>query len=199
MENWVLRFSSLKRLYRLITQYYADVLHQPASALEVPDLQAVAKDYNVPETLRLCRLTIGIAVQSDKKKEVVESIQGLNESHQSSLMRAIEKVRRFNCEGGGISAHSASALKVMSKLAPLDSIDTEQQRMTEYVSFRGCLLFGFSLVNRDDHYYQIQSERSRILVEKEALDKAYQHILNEHRTLQTNFVRSTNAQLISRH
>ncbi|KAG8973828.1 hypothetical protein FRC05_008248 [Tulasnella sp. 425] len=146
----VLSNISLKRLYRLITQYYADVLHQPASALEVPDLQAVAKDYNVPETLRLCRLTIGIAVQSEKKKEVVESIQGLNESHQSSLMRAIEKV--------------------MSKLAPLDSIDTEQQRMTE-----------------DDHYYQIQSERSRILVEKEALDKAYQHILNEHRTLQTNF------------
>lgn len=144
MENWVLRFSSLKRLYRLITQYYADVLHQPASVLEVPDLQAVAKDYNVPETLRLCRLTIGIAVQSEKKKEVIESIQGLNESHQSSLMRAIEKVKRFHCEGGDISAHSALPIKVMSKLAPLDSIDTEQQRMTEYVSSFEDAYFGGS-------------------------------------------------------
>ncbi|KIO32900.1 hypothetical protein M407DRAFT_211680 [Tulasnella calospora MUT 4182] len=103
MENWVLRFSSLKRLYRLITQYYADVLHQPASALEVPDLQAVAKDYNVPETLRLCRLAIGIAVQSEKRKEVIEGIQGLEESHQSSLMRAIEKVKGVALRVGDVS------------------------------------------------------------------------------------------------
>ncbi|KAG9018196.1 hypothetical protein FRB90_011894 [Tulasnella sp. 427] len=149
-ENWVLRFSSLKRLYRLITQYYTEVLHQPASALEVPDLQAVAKEYNVPETLRLCRLTIGIAVQSEKKKEIIVGIQGLEETYQSSLMRAIEKV--------------------MSKLTPPDSAGSEQQHMTE-----------------DDHYYQIQSERSRILAEKAALERAYQDLVNEHSALQTNF------------
>lgn len=40
---------------------------------------------------------------------------------------------------------------------------------------------------RDDHYYQIQSERSRIHSEKEALEKVYQTLLEEHRTLQTNF------------
>ena len=93
-ENWVLRFSYLKRLYRLITQYYADVLHQPTNVLDVPDLQAIAKDYNIPEILRLCRLTIAIAVQSEKNKDVIERIQGLQESYQSALMRAIEKVSR---------------------------------------------------------------------------------------------------------
>ena len=40
---------------------------------------------------------------------------------------------------------------------------------------------------RDDHYYQIQSERSRILSEKETLEKVYQALLDDHRTLQTNF------------
>ncbi len=39
---------------------------------------------------------------------------------------------------------------------------------------------------RDDHYYQIQSERSRILSEKETLEKVYQTLLEEHRTLQTH-------------
>ncbi|KAG8903382.1 hypothetical protein FRB99_003374 [Tulasnella sp. 403] len=110
-ENWVLRFGSLKRLYRLITQYYADVLHQPVTALEVPDLQAVAKDYNVPETLRLCRLIIAMAVQSEKNKDVIERIQGLKEIYQSSLMRAIEKV--------------------MSKLTPTTSSGGSQQTMTD--------------------------------------------------------------------
>lgn len=40
---------------------------------------------------------------------------------------------------------------------------------------------------RDDHYYQIQSERSQILAEKDSLNQVYQALLEEHRTLQTNF------------
>lgn len=39
----------------------------------------------------------------------------------------------------------------------------------------------------DDHYYQIQSERSRVFYEKETLEKVYQSLLEEHRTLQTNY------------
>lgn len=42
------------------------------------------------------------------------------------------------------------------------------------------------VIRRDDHYYQIQSERSRILSEKETLEKVYQALLEEHRTLQTS-------------
>ena len=41
--------------------------------------------------------------------------------------------------------------------------------------------------NRDDHYYQIQMERRRVLSEKETLEQVYQTLLAEHRTLQTNF------------
>ena len=40
---------------------------------------------------------------------------------------------------------------------------------------------------RDDHYYQIQSERSQILSEKDTLNQVYQALLEEHRALQTNF------------
>lgn len=41
--------------------------------------------------------------------------------------------------------------------------------------------------HRDDHYYQIQSERSQVLSEKETLEKVYQSLLEEHRTLQTSY------------
>lgn len=40
---------------------------------------------------------------------------------------------------------------------------------------------------RDDHYYRIQSERSQIFSEKETLEKVYQALLEEHRTLQTTY------------
>jgi protein HOOK3 len=91
-DNVGLQILALQRLYRLVNQYFTDVLRRPTSALEVPDLHAMVKDRNVTETLRLCRLIITIAVQSEKKKEVIEKIQGLNEVDQSALMRALEVV-----------------------------------------------------------------------------------------------------------
>ena len=93
-DNWVLRFSALKRVYRLITQYFSDVLGQFTDTLEVPDLQAVSKEYNVSSTLMMCRLTLAIAVQCDKNKEFIERIQGLSEGDQHCLMKAIEQVHQ---------------------------------------------------------------------------------------------------------
>ncbi|EIM82519.1 HOOK-domain-containing protein [Stereum hirsutum FP-91666 SS1] len=130
-DNWVLRFNSMKRLYRLMTQYFSDVLNKPTSSLDVPDLQAIAKDHDVASTLTMCRLTIAIAVQCEKNKEFIEKIQGLSETDQHYLMKAIEQVW-------------------------------------------------------DDHYYQIQSDRSRALMEKDTVEKVYQQLMEEHRTLQSN-------------
>ncbi|GBE82526.1 predicted protein [Sparassis crispa] len=149
-DNWVLRFSALKRLYRLMTQYFSEVLHQPTTALDVPDLQALAKDYTIPAALTMCRLTIAIAVQCEQNKDIIEKIQLLSEGEQHALMRVIEQV--------------------MAKVKISRDAGHGEGNMTE-----------------DDHYYQIQSERSRILSEKETLEKVYQTLLEEHRTLQTNF------------
>lgn len=76
-----------------MTQYFTDVLGKPTSSLDVPDLQAVAKDANIGATLIMCRLTIAIGVQCEKNKEFIEKIQGLSENDQHYLMRAIEQVR----------------------------------------------------------------------------------------------------------
>lgn len=76
-----------------MTQYFADVLQKPTSGLDVPDLQAIAKDYNVAATLIMCRLTIAIGVQCQKNKEIIEKIQRLTQTDQHFLMRAIEQVR----------------------------------------------------------------------------------------------------------
>ncbi|KAJ2916056.1 hypothetical protein MD484_g4393, partial [Candolleomyces efflorescens] len=91
-ENWVLRFSALKRLYRLMTQYFADILQKQTTSLEVPDLQAIAKDSDIPGVLTLCRLTVVIGVQCESNKDFIDKIQGLNEADQHVLMKAIEQV-----------------------------------------------------------------------------------------------------------
>jgi protein HOOK3 len=40
------------------------------------------------------------------------------------------------------------------------------------------------MVSRDDHYYQVQSEKRQILTEKDSVEKAYQTLMQEHRALQ---------------
>ena len=66
-----------------MTQYYTDVLHQPTSGMDVPDLQAMAKDNDPAATLAMCRLTIAIAVQSARNKEIIDKIQALSQEDQS--------------------------------------------------------------------------------------------------------------------
>ena len=75
-----------------MTQYFSDVLHQPTNALDVPDLQAIAQDVNIPALLVMCRLTIAIAVQCENNKEIIDRIQRLTETEQHALMKAIEQV-----------------------------------------------------------------------------------------------------------
>ncbi|KAJ3563188.1 hypothetical protein NP233_g9106 [Leucocoprinus birnbaumii] len=150
-DNWVLRFSALKRLYRLMTQYFADVLQKPTHSLDVPDLQAIAKDSNIPAILIMCRLTIAIGVHCEKNKEFIEKIQELSQEDQHCLMRAIETIMA----------------KIQSAQGYVDPTDSS---MTE-----------------DDHYYRIQYERSAIFSEKETLEKVYQSLIEEHRTLQSSY------------
>jgi hypothetical protein len=97
-DNWVLRFNALKRLYRLLIQYFSDVLDQNTSALEVPDLQAMAKDHSVKDTLIMCKLTISIAVQCENNKRIIDKIQSLSDTNQHYLMKAIEQV----CKNGSL-------------------------------------------------------------------------------------------------
>ena len=76
-----------------MSQYFTDVMNQPVDALEVPDLQAMAKDADMQATLAMCRLTIVIAVQSSSNKDIIGKIQQLDQEYQHCLMRVIEQVR----------------------------------------------------------------------------------------------------------
>ena len=75
-----------------MTQYFADVLQKPTSSLDVPDLQAIAKDHNLSATLTMCRLTLVIGVQCEKNEEFIDKIRDLSETDQHYLMKAIEQV-----------------------------------------------------------------------------------------------------------
>lgn len=127
--NWVLHFSSLKRLYRLMTQYFSDVLQKPTSGLDVPDLQAMARNADDTATLVMCRLTIAIGVQCEKNKEFIDKIQGLSQVDQHYLMKVIEQVRRSQSR----SECRLTGTQVMSRISTSNSSDIGEASMTEYI------------------------------------------------------------------
>ncbi|GAA5915042.1 uncharacterized protein JCM6883_004222 [Sporobolomyces salmoneus] len=102
-ENWVLRFNGLKRLYKLLIRYFEDVLSSSTTELHTPNLQLVAKggetrnseteeSSSLDEVCKLIGLVLALAVQSERKLEFIETIQGLEEWVQRELMYSIEQV-----------------------------------------------------------------------------------------------------------
>ncbi len=43
-------------------------------------------------------------------------------------------------------------------------------------------------MSSDDHFYEIQNELSRVVAEKDTLEKVYQALISDHRNLQNNLV-----------
>lgn len=170
-----------------MTQYFSDVLQKPTSGLDVPDLQAIAKDHNVKATLIMCRLTIAIAVQCEKNKDIIEKIQGLSETDQHYLMKAIEQVGVYCGLNGGLFIEVYVGYVEDHGVWRTGYWGSQHDRVScrPIHSLQNCA--HVYIRYRDDHYYQIQSERSQILSEKETLNQVYQALLKEHRTLQTNF------------
>jgi protein HOOK3 len=114
-----------------MTQYFTDVLQKPTSTLDVPDLQAIAKDYNVPATLIMCRLTIAIGVQCERNKQFIDKIQGLSEVDQHYLMKAIEQVSSTSFSTiGAVLAHQED--KIMARITVVSG-NQDEAGMTECV------------------------------------------------------------------
>ncbi|KAK4702513.1 hypothetical protein P7C70_g3710, partial [Phenoliferia sp. Uapishka_3] len=93
-ENWVLRFNALKRLYKLLIRYFEDVLHATTLELPAPNLQLIAKggEGSDAEVGGLVGLVLALVVQSDRRQQYVEKIQGLDEWVQGEIMWSIEQV-----------------------------------------------------------------------------------------------------------
>ncbi|KAJ3103928.1 hypothetical protein HDU97_009740 [Phlyctochytrium planicorne] len=91
-DNWVLKFNNLKKLYKLLTSFYEEVLGQNTSFLDVPNLTAIAKDASKPELFKLSQLIIALAVQCENNQKYILKIQSLDETSQHALMLAIEQI-----------------------------------------------------------------------------------------------------------
>ncbi|KAG0140160.1 hypothetical protein CROQUDRAFT_665557 [Cronartium quercuum f. sp. fusiforme G11] len=91
-ETWVLRFTSFKKMYKLILRYFEEELRKkPKESLITPNLQKIAKDGDLDEcvSLSMIILTLATLVQPDIH---VHKIQALPVWAQTALMVGIQSI-----------------------------------------------------------------------------------------------------------
>lgn len=91
-SSWVMRLNNQKRIHKLITRYFDEVLGQDPELLPSIDLAAIAKHANPSELLRMCQFIVAIAVQCDNNRVYIDMIQSLSQKSQHALMLSIEEV-----------------------------------------------------------------------------------------------------------
>ncbi|KAJ1863174.1 hypothetical protein LPJ73_000591 [Coemansia sp. RSA 2703] len=162
-DNWVLKMNNLKKLYKLVTQYYEEVLGYPASNLAEPNLSAIAKNEDPEELLKLCHLILTLAVQCERNQVYIGKIMSLAEDDQRSLMVSIESV-----------------LAQLGSSEPDADTDSQDVDMMD-VHHRG--IDG----GADDPVTRLQAELIRSYAEKDELERSAHDLSIENREVQSKY------------
>ncbi|KAI8377720.1 uncharacterized protein BYT42DRAFT_496697, partial [Radiomyces spectabilis] len=104
-DNWVLKINNLKKLYKLVSRYYEEVLGQDFANMPAVNLNIIAKDADIRETNKLCQLVLFIAVQCHNNQIYIGRIQSLSQRSQQALMVIIDEVRQKKGPLSPINAH----------------------------------------------------------------------------------------------
>lgn len=92
-DNWVLKNANLKKLYKIISRYYEDMLGHDFSKLPQVNLNAIAKDSDENEILLLCKLVLYVAVTCPGCEKYINVIQTqLLPQQQELMMFSIDQV-----------------------------------------------------------------------------------------------------------
>lgn len=91
-ENWVVIFNRLKKIYSLISGYYAEELGQSIVEIEAPNFNLISKNKDTTEIIKFAQLVLVLAVQSEKNKEYISKITSLNQANQQWIMISIEEI-----------------------------------------------------------------------------------------------------------
>ncbi|CAO3669577.1 unnamed protein product [Umbelopsis ramanniana] len=137
-DNWMLRFNNLKKLHKLIVRYYEEILGQDIESIPSVNLNAIAKDADTKDLLRLCQLVVALAVQSDNNNMYIEMIQSLTQKSQHALMVSIEEIMsQINDVDGTLNDESEDTVSYSS--TPLASSQQHQAEFEKLVKERNVL------------------------------------------------------------
>ncbi|CAG8544721.1 12583_t:CDS:10, partial [Rhizophagus irregularis] len=172
-DNWVMKINKLKKLHLLLTRYYEENLgYTNIKNLEAPNFNAIAKENNLVETMKLYSLIVTLAVTYKDKAGQITKIQHLSPKSQQGLMLTIEGV--MNKLGEPISEgppRKEGELKQVN--ADLEKIKSEKEALEK--AYRASLDERENLTNqRDDLRAEVEDLNQKLKDMETALDHSTQ-------------------------
>lgn len=91
--NWALSATNIKKLLRMIDEYYRTILHKRVLGIDDIDATLISKPpHNIDEIILLVELMVGVAVMCENKAAFIQNIFALRPVDQSVLKGIIEQV-----------------------------------------------------------------------------------------------------------
>ncbi|KAF1804766.1 hypothetical protein FB192DRAFT_1420299 [Mucor lusitanicus] len=94
-DNWVLKHNNLKKLCKLVSRYYEEVLGIPFSNFPEIDIAAIAKDADTRVIVQLCKYILTSAVVGPNNTKYIPEIQLMSESDQKHVKAIIEETLNY--------------------------------------------------------------------------------------------------------
>ncbi|KAI9253031.1 hypothetical protein BY458DRAFT_535922 [Sporodiniella umbellata] len=108
-DNWVFKINNLKKIYKLISRYYEEVLGFQFSKLPVINLTLIAKESDPYELFKLCQLVIHIAVLCTENERYIQKIQQMPPTSQQHLMHLIDQIMKTSQEESPLDSLQATS------------------------------------------------------------------------------------------
>ncbi|CAB4379078.1 unnamed protein product [Rhizophagus irregularis] len=177
-DNWVMKINKLKKLHLLLTRYYEENLgYTNIKNLEAPNFNAIAKENNLVETMKLYSLIVTLAVTYKDKAGQITKIQHLSPKSQQGLMLTIEGVMNKLGEPISEGPPRKSSFDVEGELkqvnADLEKIKSEKEALEK--AYRASLDERENLTNqRDDLRAEVEDLNQKLKDMETALDHSTQ-------------------------
>ncbi|KAG1051929.1 hypothetical protein G6F43_005899 [Rhizopus delemar] len=131
-DNWVFKINNLKKLYKIISRYYEDVLGYNFSRFPPVNLNAIAKESSPHEILKLCKFVLYIAVLCADNEKYIQKIQQLSPMSQQQLMHLIDETMKYtNASQEDESQQSSANYTPRSSYADDGSYQSELMRISK--------------------------------------------------------------------
>ncbi|RVD81754.1 uncharacterized protein DFL_009603 [Arthrobotrys flagrans] len=97
-EQWVVRFQNLKKIHKALVHYYTSNLQRraPTSSKYAPDLLAIAREGSQRELIKLIKLVVIVAIESERREHYITQIQKLSSTSQNEFMLVIDQMMKLN-------------------------------------------------------------------------------------------------------
>jgi protein HOOK3 len=176
-NNWVIKFNKLKKLHLLLTRYYEELGLSTIKNIEIPNFNAIAKDNDLVETMKLCSLIVTLAVTYADKAEQITKIQSLSPKSQQGLMLTIEGVMKRLGEPivEGPPKKSSFDIDDELKRATLDLVRIKAEKEALEKAYKASLDARENLTNqRDDLRAEVEDLSQKLKDMETALDQSTQ-------------------------